>query len=341
MSTLGERRAISDEITECANRLAAAQAESDLLTVRRKALADQIRSMRDKERRLTQKLAKARDQRDKKLAMVGKKQQKKRKEHEEEGDLDYSEEEEEKQAPLISVDRQVDPLLSGIRLETKRADCVIHFAMNHMTAVPKEKLLLWKPPGLEEAFAQNEREPGFERFLAEVRFDQFRLVRDRAKTALSGSWVEEEAALADPTNNSRFKLRGYRALDVALRSPDCSFRTLGLLMGWTQATDHGAQFYPLEEMLGAWVAGFEGLQWPEEGLPLSLLPRQRNTGRRIVHRQVSSVVILGRVLSLAWSDHLVEPDEFLCQHHHPHDGPTHLRHPRLALFQTASALALG
>lgn len=305
-----ERRAISDEITECANRLAEAQAESDLLAVRRKALADQIRSMRDKERRLTQKLAKARDQRDKKLGSILKRHQankKQRKEHEEEEDLDYSEEEEEeKQVPLVSVDRQVDPLLSGIRLETKRADCVIHFAMDHMTAVPKEKLLLWKPPGLEEAFAPNGQEPGFESFLAEVRFDQFRRVRDRAKTALSGSWVEEEAALADPTNNSRFKLRGYRALDVALRSPDCSFRTLGLLLGWTQATDHGAQFYPLEEMLGAWVAGFEGLQWPDEGsvlsgqnepLPLSLLPRQRNTGRRIVHRQVSSVVILGRFLS--------------------------------------------
>lgn len=339
-----ERRAISDEITECANRLAEAQEESDRLAARRKALADQIRSMRDKERRLTQKLAKARDQRDKKLAMVGKKQQRKqRKEHEEEEDLEYSEEEEEeeKQVPLVSVDRQVDPLLSGIRLETKRADGVIHFAMDHMTAVPKEKLLLWKPPGLEEALAQNGQEREFESFLAEVRFDQFRLVRDRAKTALSGSWVEEEAALADPTNNSRYKLRGYRALDVALRSPDCSFRTLGLLVGWTQATDHGAQFYPLEEMLGAWVAGFEGLQWPEEGLPLSLLPRQRNTGRRIVHRQVSLVYRLGRVLSLAWSDHLVEPDEFLCQHHHPHDGPSDLRHPRLALFQTASALALG
>lgn len=299
-----ERRAISDEITECANRLAEAQAESDLLAVRRKALADQIRSMRDKERRLTQKLAKARDQRDKKLGSILKRQNrsqadKKRKEHEEEEDLEYSEEEEEeeKQVPLVSVDRQVDPLLSGIRLETKRADHVIHFAMDHMTAFPKEKLLLWKPPGIEEALAPSGPERGFESFLAEVRFDQFRLVRDRAKTALSGSWVEEEAALADPTNNSRYKLRGYRALDVALRSPDCSFRTLGLLVGWTQATDHGAQFYPLEEMLGAWVAGFEGLQWPEEGLPLSLLPRQRNTGRRIVHRQVSSVARLSRFLS--------------------------------------------
>lgn len=271
-----ERRAISDEITECANRLAEAQAEADLLTVRRKALTDQIRSMRDKERRLTQKLARVRDQRDKKLAQVNKK----RKEHEDEDDLDYSEDvdlehsEEEHMPPIVS---NTDPLLSGIRLESKRADRLVWFAMDHMTAVPKDKLLLWRPPEWTD-----------ESFLDKVRFDQYLRVRDCAKTALGGSWVEEEAALADPSNNSRYKLRGYRALDMALRSPDCSFRTLGLLVGWAYATDSGSQCYQLEEMLGAWVAGFEALEWPETGLPWSFLPQRRSTGRKIILKPMNS-----------------------------------------------------
>lgn len=266
-----ERRVISDEITECANRLAEAQAEADLLTVRRKALTDQIRSLRDKERRLSQKLTRARDRRDKKLAQAGKK----RKEQEEEEDLDYSEEEESPPVPVGT-----DPLLSGIRLESRRADRLMWFAMDQMTAVPKEKLLLWKPPGLVDDDSQS-----WASFLDQVRYDQYLRVRNRAKTVLSGSWVEEEAALADPSNNSRFKLRGYRALDAALRSPDCSFRTLGLLVGWAEAGPH---CYQLEEMLGAWVAGFEGLEWPETGLPYSFLPQRRNTERKIVLKPMNS-----------------------------------------------------
>ena len=283
-----ERRAISDEITECANRLAEAQAEADLLAVRRKALADQIRSMREKEQRLSRKLTRARDQRDKRLAQAGKKKQQKRKEQEEEEDLEYSEASEEEPLPLPI--NNTDPLLSGIRLESKRADRLTWFAMDQMILAPlgqassnKGKLLLWKPPGLVDGFS-----PSWESFLGEVRYDQYQRVRSRAKTVLSGSWVEEEAALADPSNNSRYKLRAYRALDVALRSPDCSFRTLGLLVGWAYATDAGSQCYQLEEMLGAWVAGFEGLEWPKEGLPLSFLPRQRNTGRKIVLKPMNS-----------------------------------------------------
>lgn len=295
-----ERRAISDEITECANRLAEAQAEADLLAVRRKALADQIQSLRKKERLLSQKLTRARDQRDKKLGSILKRQEKekkkKRKEHEEEEDLEYSEasvlsgqNEREEEEPLPLPINNTDPLLSGIRLESKRADRLTWFAMDQMILAPlgvpgnKGKLLLWRPPGLVDGFS-----PSWESFLGEVRYDQYQRIRSRAKTAFSGSWVEEEAALADPSNNSRYKLRAYRALDVALRSPDCSFRTLGLLVGWAYATDAGSQCYQLEEMLGAWVAGFEGLEWPKEGLPLSFLPRQRNTGRKIVLKPMNS-----------------------------------------------------
>lgn len=285
-----ERRAISDEITECANRLAEAQAEADLLAVRRKALADQIQSLRKKERLLSQKLTRARDQRDKRLAQAGKKKQQKRKEQEEEEDLEYSEDEreEEEEEPLPLPINNTDPLLSGIRLESKRADRLTWFAMDQMILAPlgvpgnKGKLLLWKPPGLVDGYGQS-----WESFLGEVRYDQYQRVRSRAKTVFSGSWVEEEAALADPSNNSRYKLRAYRALDVALRSPDCSFRTLGLLVGWA---DPAPQCYQLEEMLGAWVAGFEGLEWPKENgiLPLSFLPRQRNTGRKIVLKPMNS-----------------------------------------------------
>ena len=285
-----ERRAISDEITECANRLAEAQAEADQLTARRKALNDQIRSLRDKERRLSQKLARVRDQRDKRLAQVDKAQKKKRKAQEEEEDLDYDggeeeEEETKEERPLMPMGHETDPLLSGIRLESKRADRLVWFAMEQMIAVPRDKLLLWRPPGMSDGFAVVQ---DLDSFLAEVKYDQFQRVRNRAKTVFSGSWVEEEAALADPTNNSRFKLRAYRALDMALRSPDCSFRTLGLLIGWAYATDSGSQCYQLDEMLGAWVAGFEGLEWPNDGLPLSFLPQRRNTSRRVIQVPISS-----------------------------------------------------
>lgn len=293
-----ERRAISDEITEYANRLAEAQAEADLLAVRKKALDDQIQSMRKKERQLSQKLNRARAQRDKRLAQVGKEkkkkqQQQKRKEQEEEEDLDYSEASEEDESPPLPISSSsgTDPLLSGIRLESKRADRLTWFAMDQMILAPlnqpgnQGKLLLWKPPGLVDGYSQS-----WESFLEEVRYDQYSRVRSRAKTVLSGSWVEEEAALADPTNNSRYKLRGYRALDTALRSPDCSFRTLGLLVGWAYATDAGSQCYQLDEMLGAWVAGFEGLEWPGQNgiLPLSFLPQRRNTGRKIVLKPMNS-----------------------------------------------------
>ena len=284
-----ERRTISDEITECANRLEEAQAEADQLAARKKALDDQIRSLRTKERKLSQKLTKVRDQRDKRLAQVDKdrQKQKKRKAQEEEEDLDYEEEEEEvkEERPLMPMGHETDPLLAGMSLESKRADRLVWFAMDQMTPVPRYKLLLWQPPGLVSGFSPHQ---DLDSFLAEVKYDQYQRVRSRAKTVLSGSWIEEEAALADPTNNSRFKLRGYRALDVALRSPDCSFRTLGLLVGWAYATDAGSQCYQLDEMLGAWVAGFEGLEWPNEGLPLSFLPQRRSMGRRVVEIPISS-----------------------------------------------------
>lgn len=284
-----ERRTVLDKLAECANQLATARAEADQLKERRKALAEQIRGLTDKERRLSQKLKRASDARDKRLAQVDKakkKKEEKRKAHEEEEDLDYEEEEEEeaKEPPMIPVSHGVDPLLEGIRLESKRADQLIVFAMDHMTPVPREKLLLWRPPGWEDGISAVQ---DLDSFLTEVKYDQFRRVRDRAKTVFSGSWAEEEAAKADPSNNSRFKLRAYRALDVALRSPDCSFRTLGLLVGWANATDAGSVCYQLEEMLGAWVAGFEGLEWPNEGLPLAFLPQQRNKGRRVVQVPIS------------------------------------------------------
>lgn len=98
---------------------------------------------------------------------------------------------------------------------------------------------------------------------------------------LETSVVEEQAAREDSTHDGVLRLPGVRALIAALTSPDCSWRTLKLLVEWGRASGH-ADIYNVREMERYWLAGFQGLQWPDDSsasmpefLPRSYTPETR------------------------------------------------------------------
>jgi len=257
------RRSITDQMAEEANRQSRLQEQLDDLDRERRRLRDELQKVRRKQARFSKQLEEERKKRDRRLQRFS-------------AVVPETEEEEESSESKEEQDSQRN------RLRANAAEV----CLSSKLGVTLERLYLCE---LDRPLPSMVSADTFETFLEMVRVDWVEPVYARMPDMLLTSVVEEERALTETTAQSRLGLRPYQALDAALRSPDCSCRVLSLLTSWVYGgtSFDDSRYYPLEEMIGAWVAGFEGLEWPKE-IPLvfsSLLPINYAVERRIVDDQ--------------------------------------------------------
>lgn len=151
-----------------------------------------------------------------------------------------------------------------------------------------EKPLVRWNPGIPEIPDSND----WNQLIHCIRYDMAEKVCTLAPKLLNRTWVEEFAAHKDKTHMSRRDLPAFKALDVALRSPDCSYRTLALLAAWVRGDYDRHEVYDTIDLISSWVSGFIGLQWPDKSVPMpDFLPHRYQPYRRAVEGNISSSVL--------------------------------------------------
>lgn len=272
------------------------------LKKRKRKLLGKIQSARNRQQRAMDKIEHLRGVRDLHLARLrsSSKHKLKRKEQEDESedsddeeDDDNDQEDEEDE----SDDQEENPELEDWKRLSdafKNHNKDIEIGTDRRKAVCRafhelEELKVVAPPPYTDGSAPQSEIKSLEQLLEAIRKDDVALVYQYGPDLLNTSVVEELAARNDSTHDGVLRLPGVRALITALTSPDCSWRTLKLLVEWAKASGPHAEIYDVREMERYWVAGFKGLAWRdasssssslirssvEEVLPQSYVPRNR------------------------------------------------------------------
>lgn len=266
---------------------------------RKRKLLGKIQSARNRQQRALDKIEHLRGVKDLHLARL-RSSKLKRKVHEDEsgGDDDQEDEEEEDEDEIDdNEEAEEDPELEEWKrlsdaFKNHNKDIVI--GTDRRKAVCRafhelEELKVVAPPPYNESNAVQPRSEvkTLEQLLAAIRKDEVSVVYQYGPDLLTTSVVEELAARNDSTHDGVLRLPGVRALIAALTSPDCSWRTLKLLVEWAKASGPHADIYDVREMERYWVAGFKGLTWcdassssssltgAQELLPQSYVPKNR------------------------------------------------------------------
>lgn len=266
---------------------------------RRRTLLGRIQSARNRQQRALDKIEHLRGVKDLHLARLRSSELKlKRKAHEDESggdDDDDNNEEEEDDDEIDDREEAEDPEMEewkrlsdlfkihdkdiGISTDRRKAVCRAFHEL--------EALKVVAPPPYTDDSAPQPEVKTLEQLLAAIRKDEVALVYQYGPDLLTTSTVEELAARNDSTHDGVLRLPGVRALIAALTSPDCSWRTLKLLVQWAKASGPHAEIYDVREMERYWVAGFKGLTWcdassssssltgAQELLPQSYVPKNR------------------------------------------------------------------
>lgn len=271
---------------------------------RRRTLLGKIQSARNRQQRALNKIQHFRGVQDIRLARL-RSSKLKRKAHEDEDNSDDQEddnnEEEEDDDEIDDKEEAEDPEMEEWKrlsdsFKNRNKDIVV--GADRRKAVCRafhelEALRVVAPPPYTDDSAPQPQPQSeiktLEQLLAAIRKDEAALVYKYGPDLLNTSAVEELAARNDSTHDGVLCLPGVRALVAALTSPDCSWRTLKLLVEWAKASGSHAEIYDVREMERYWVAGFKGLAWRdasssssslirssvEELLPQSYVPKNR------------------------------------------------------------------
>ena len=264
---------------------------------RKRKLLGKIQSARNRQQRALDKIDHLRGVKDLHLARL-RSSKLKRKAQEDESSGDDEDEEEDDDDEIDDKEEAEDPELEEWKrlsdsFKNHNKDIVIgtdrRAAVNRAFHELEALKVVAPPPYNESSAAQPQPQTEvktLEQLLAAIRRDEVALVYQYGPSLLNTSVVEELAARNDSTHDGVLRLPGVRALVAALTSPDCSWRTLKLLVQWAKASGPNAEIYDVREMERYWVAGFKGLTWcdasssssltsVQELLPQSYVPKNR------------------------------------------------------------------
>lgn len=248
------------------------------LKQRRNKLSRQIQGATMRQQAARRKIQQLREARDRRLAKLKARHQEA--DEEEDADADADEEEDNER---VSVDEEWKRRVASFRAIDKDFD--VNLAQRKAVTRAFQELVdlrVVAPPSYnnkEDDVALEAPVKSLDDLLGAIRADRVADVVDKIEL-LKTSTMEEQAARDSNSDDSMLRLPGVRALIAALTSPDCSWRTLKLLVEWGRASGH-ADIYNVREMERYWLAGFQGLVWPDssvrmpEFLPHSYTPEAR------------------------------------------------------------------
>jgi len=232
------------------------------LKKRRKKLSSKIRDARKRQACAINKIQHLREIRDRRISKL--KTSKRRLSDEDDSDEDQSQndDQDDDESDEESVDEEWQRLTTSFKNIARDGEVKIarHKAMNEAFRELVE-LKVVAPPSYENSHAPEPALKTLDDLLAAIRNDNVAQVSEYGPALLETSVVEEQVARDDSTHEGVLRLPGVRALIAALTSPDCSWRTLKLLVAWARASGPHASIYNVCEMERYWLAGFKGLQW--------------------------------------------------------------------------------
>lgn len=294
------------------------------LKKRRKKLSSKIRDARKRQEAARSKMDRLREIRDRRISKL---KALKRRLSDDDSDEDQSQSQsqsddhDDDESDEESVDEEWQRLTTSFKNIARDGEVKIarHKAMNEAFRELVE-LKVVAPPSYENSNAPEPALKTLDDLLAAIRNDNVAQVSEYGPALLETSVVEEQVARDDSTHEGVLRLPGVRALIAALTSPNCSWRTLKLLVAWARASGPHASIYNVCEMERYWLAGFKGLQWLDSSsssstpnnahvsalLPQSYVPKNRMDKKIVRDWELDVLVPIIDIDSEASSDDSVE-----------------------------------